>query len=60
VLWRLLEKLGFRSSQLSQDELAEEEAIRRQAEAERLQAEARMAEQRARIDAGNSGGTPFP
>jgi hypothetical protein len=60
VLRRLLEKLGLRSPQLSQDELAEEEAIRRQAEAERLQAEARMAEQRARIDAGNSGGTTFP
>jgi hypothetical protein len=37
-------------------ELAEEEALRREAEAERRRAEAEMAEQRGRIDAGGGGG----
>jgi hypothetical protein len=37
-------------------ELAEEEALRREADAERRRAEAEMAEQRGRIDAGGGGG----
>jgi hypothetical protein len=40
---------------LTDRELAEQEAIRREAEQERLRAEARMAEERAPLD-GHSGG----
>jgi hypothetical protein len=46
---RLLARFRKRRQPLSQKELAEEEAIRRQAEEERRRAEAKMAEQRADI-----------
>lgn len=42
--------------QLTERELAEEEAIRRETEQERVRAEARMAEERAPIDARHGGG----
>jgi hypothetical protein len=60
MLRRLLEKLGLRFSQLSQDELADEEAMRRQAEAERVKAETRMAQQRGEIEGGGSRGPVTP
>jgi hypothetical protein len=60
MLRRLLEKLGLRSAQLSQDELADEEAMRRQAEAERVKAETRMAQQRGEIEGGGSRGPVAP
>jgi|Tabmets5t2r1_1033131.scaffolds.fasta_scaffold280279_2 hypothetical protein len=41
--------------QLTDKELAEQEAIRREAEQERIRAEARMAEERAALDAHNRG-----
>jgi hypothetical protein len=43
-------------SQLTDRELAEDEAIRREAERERIRAESRMAEERAPIDAHRGGG----
>jgi hypothetical protein len=54
VLEKLRQKLKRRSK--TPQELAEEEAIRRQAQQERHRAEARMDQQRQDIDASGSGG----
>jgi hypothetical protein len=59
VFDRLLARFRKRRQPLSQEELAEEEALRHQAEEERRRAEAEMAEQRADIErrgGGVSGG----
>jgi hypothetical protein len=47
--------LRKRRHPLSERELSEEEAMRRQAEQERLRAETEMAEQRQRIESGGQG-----
>jgi hypothetical protein len=49
--------LGRNRRQLTDKELAEEEAIRREAEQERVRAETRMAEERGPIDAYRHGGS---
>ena len=53
---RLLARFRKRRQPLSQEELAEKEAIRRQAEEEWRRAEAEMAEQRAEIERRGGGG----
>ena len=52
---KLIAKLKRNRRQLTDREIAEEEAIRREAEQERLRAEAKRAEQRAPLD-GYGGG----
>ena len=57
---RLLARLRGRKAPPSQEELAEEERIQREAELERRRAEAMMAEQRAEIERhGGSGWGSF-
>jgi len=57
---KLRARLRRRRTPLSQEELAEEERIRREAELERRRAEAKMAEQRGEIKrAGGSGWGSF-
>jgi hypothetical protein len=63
-MWLMLEKLRARlrrrRTRLSQEELAEEARIQREAEVERRRAEARMAEQRGEVErAGGSGWGSF-
>ena len=55
MLGWLRERLGRDPPPLADQELAEEERIRREADQERLRAEARRAEQRAPLDAQNHG-----
>jgi hypothetical protein len=50
----------LRPRRKSAAELAEEEAIRRQAQQERYEAERRMAEQRQRMESGGAGGEGRP
>jgi hypothetical protein len=52
---RLLARFRRRRQPLSDRELAEEEALRRQAEQELRRAETEMAEQRERIEGGGQG-----
>jgi hypothetical protein len=54
VRW-LTRRLTRKRGQLTKRELAEEEAIRREAEQARIRAEARTAEERAPIDAHRGG-----
>jgi hypothetical protein len=57
---RLSARLGRKRRKLTDQQLAEEEALRREAEQERVRAEARMAEERARIEsAGGPGSGTF-
>jgi hypothetical protein len=52
----LTKRLTRDRRQLTERELAEEEAIRRETEQERVRAETRMAEERAPLDAHRGGG----
>jgi len=60
MLEKLRARLRHRRTRLSQEELAEEARIQREAEVERRRAEARMAEQRGEVErAGGSGWGSF-
>jgi hypothetical protein len=55
VFDRLLARFGKRRQPVTDREIAEEEALRRQAEKELREAETRMAEQRQKIEGGGQG-----